>query len=212
MRDIPFFSTQNGVAGLCLKEIPYTQSAYITLYDTSDVAALLDECISFCRAAGASKIFASGNPYLAKFPLHTVILQMFCEKERISPVNAMALSADKESLRLWREIYNKKMQSVHNAAYMRISDCEAALDKGELYFVYEENILIGIGAVNQEYIRAVASVVSGKGQVVLSALCQKIHSDVIRLEVALENEKAVRLYTQMGFQTEKECSCWYHVK
>ncbi len=34
MRDIPVFSTENGVASLGLREIPYSAEAYITLQDT----------------------------------------------------------------------------------------------------------------------------------------------------------------------------------
>ena len=58
MRDIPMFTTENGVAGLVLSQIPYRQTAYVTIHASSEPAALVGECLQFCRAAGAERIFA----------------------------------------------------------------------------------------------------------------------------------------------------------
>ena len=58
MRNIPVFTTEFGVASLILKEIPYTQTAYIKILSSLAPVELLEECRSFCRAAGAEKIYA----------------------------------------------------------------------------------------------------------------------------------------------------------
>ena len=68
MKDFPVFTTENGVASLVLKEIPYRRCAYIILRDSLEPEALLAECISFCRACGAERVFAArllmeGNTY-----------------------------------------------------------------------------------------------------------------------------------------------------
>lgn len=212
MRDIPFFTTEYGVAGLCLKEIPYTACAYITILDSSDVQELLNEAVSFCRAAGAEQIYACGHSHLEKYPLHTIIVRMSCNKKKIPQFNATAVAVNQESMEQWREIYNAKMHSVETAAYMSVTDCEKAVKEGKLFFVMEEGCLIGIGSVDETGIQAIASVVSGKGRVVLSSLCEKISSEIIHLDVSSQNYKAMRLYTRMGFEESEERSRWYHIQ
>ena len=56
MKDLPMFTTQNGVASLTLREIPYQQTAYIKLQATQQPKELLEECVGFCRAVGAEKV------------------------------------------------------------------------------------------------------------------------------------------------------------
>ena len=61
MKDFPMFDTEFGIASLVLKEIPYKGEAYILLREVWDAEQLLAECVSFCRMAGAEKIFATGH-------------------------------------------------------------------------------------------------------------------------------------------------------
>lgn len=212
MRDIPFFTTEYGVAGLCLREIPYTACAYITILDSSDVQELLNEAVSFCKAAGAEQIYACGHSHLEKYPLHTTIVRMSCNKEKIPQSSAVAVAVRKETMEQWREIYNAKMRSVETAAYMSVTDCEKAVKEGKLFFVMEEGRLIGIGSVDETGIQAIASVIPGKGWVVLGCLCEKISSEIIYLEVSSKNYKAMRLYKRMGFGESEERSRWYHIQ
>lgn len=70
MKDFPCFATDDGVASLILKEIPYRQEAYIRFQDVQPgrLAPFLEECVSFCRMAGAEKIYAQGHRELARYP------------------------------------------------------------------------------------------------------------------------------------------------
>ena len=61
MRDFPVFTTENGVGSLVLKEIPYRKVAYITIQDSLFPEAFLSECVDFCRAVGAERIYACGH-------------------------------------------------------------------------------------------------------------------------------------------------------
>ena len=49
MRDLPMFTTENGVGSLVLKEIPYNGTAYITIHSSSFPTDFLKECADFCR-------------------------------------------------------------------------------------------------------------------------------------------------------------------
>ena len=72
MRDFPIFTTDYGVSSLILREIPYRQEAYIHIQDVQPdgFADHLKECVSFCRMAGAERIFARGHEMLADYPQH----------------------------------------------------------------------------------------------------------------------------------------------
>ncbi|MDY4222972.1 MAG: hypothetical protein SOX71_10830, partial [Candidatus Faecousia sp.] len=76
MKDFPVFPTSHGAASLTLKEIPYRQEAYIQIQSTQEPELLLEECIGFCAACGAERIYASGDACLERYPLHTSIYQM----------------------------------------------------------------------------------------------------------------------------------------
>ena len=69
MKDIPVFATEYGIASLVLKEIPYQSAAYVTVRDSLEPERLLEECIGFCRACGADRIYATGHSELESRPL-----------------------------------------------------------------------------------------------------------------------------------------------
>lgn len=211
MRDFPFFHTENGVASLILKEIPYRATAYIRLQDASDPDALLKECVEFCRAVGAERIFGTGHEILMSFPLYTQILEMRCPLELIPDTDASLFPVTEITLERWREIYNKSMASVPNASYMSSADGKAMLKSTGAYFIHRVGTLIGIGIASGEKIDAVAACVPGAGETVVSALCHALSGDVVQLEVASTNERAIKLYNRMGFITTRVVSSWYQV-
>ena len=45
MRDLPVFTTENGVGSLVFKEIPYSGTAYVTIHDSSFPTEFLMECV-----------------------------------------------------------------------------------------------------------------------------------------------------------------------
>ena len=51
MRNIPVFTTENGVGSLVLQEIPYTGNAYVRIHDSVMPEAFLRECVDFCTMA-----------------------------------------------------------------------------------------------------------------------------------------------------------------
>ena len=67
MRDMPMFTTENGVASLTLNQIPYTKSAWIRIQNSVSPQALLEECIAFCKAVDAEYIYATGDSCCEKY-------------------------------------------------------------------------------------------------------------------------------------------------
>lgn len=212
MKNIPIFTTENGTASLTLKEIPYTGRAYVRIQGSQEPQALTEECISFCRSAGAEEIYCAGHPYLRDtYPLHTAIWQMQCEKEDLEGTDAALFPVQPETAETWREIYNQKMIAVANATWIAKDDLKSLLVCSQGYFVHRGKELLGIGLVSYGSIDAVASVKPGCGKDLMLALAHAVSEDSITLEVASVNERALHLYEELGFVKTREISRWYKI-
>lgn len=213
MRDFPLFTTEFGLASLVLKEIPYRQEAYITLLEIQPggFSEHLAECVSFCRMAGAERIYAKGSPELEAWPLHTTVCQMrgtaWVDKDKLEnlfPVTETTVSR-------WRDIYNEKMRTVDNAGTLEAKDERRIVESGEAYFVHRNGELLGIGWLEDSKLLAVASVVPGAGERVMHTLMSLVEGADMTLEVASTNERAIRLYEKLGFAKTAEISRWYAI-
>ena len=211
MRDFPMFTTENGVASLRFREVPYKGIAYITLQDSLQPEKLLQECIEFSRAVGADKIYATGNPVLEKYPLHTAVWRMSRLCDGIGETNAALFPVTEKTVEHWRSVYNEKMRDIPNAATMTKEDGDELVKRGGGYFVHRDGQLLGIGIVRENTVDAVAAVKSGAGADVMLALCSAVYSESVFLEVASTNLRAVKLYERFGFVKIQEISCWYDV-
>lgn len=211
MKDFPVFTTQNGVASIVLREIPYKGEAYITLRDTLAPEAFLNECIDFCKIAGADKIYATGHKFLEKYMLHTVIVKMQQLRVNLSEEDGCLFPVTEQTADQWRSIYNKKMKSVSNASTITLEDMRKHISQGGCYFVHKCGNILGIGLVNDERIEAIAACERGAGETVLRTLCNAIFSEMVTVEVALTNIPAMRLYERLGFQKTAEISKWYAI-
>lgn len=211
MRDIPVFSTENGVGSLTLKEIPYRGIAYIKIANSQEPEGFINDCADFCKTVGAEQIYGSGHVFLERFPLHTAILHMSRPMEGLPDTDAALFPVTERTAETWRELYNRKMQDVANASYMTFLDVRQMLKRGDGYFVHRGEELLGIGMASGERIDAVASNRPGAGREVVLALTHALSGDRITLEVASVNQKAVRLYEQLGFIQNSEISRWYKI-
>jgi len=211
MRDIPVFATENGVGSLVLQEIPYSKTAYVKMQDASYPDAFIKECKDFCRMAGAENVFAAGHAALERYPLHAVIVQMRRDLHDLQKTEATLVPVKEQTLHEWCRIYNEKMASVPNAAYMTVVKGKQMLERADGYFVYLGDKLLGIGMAAEDKIDAVASVVAGAGSDIVLALCQNLSGSQVILDVAEENTKAIRLYERLGFVKTAELSRWYKI-
>ncbi len=211
MRDIPVFTTENGVGSLVLREIPYKSIAYVKVQDVSDLQAFVSECVSFCRAVGTEAVYASGHEDLASYPFYTAIWEMSLCKDSVPETDAAVFPVTEHTLETWREIYNQRMEHVPNASYMSREEAQQMLLRGDGYFVHKEQNLLGIGIISAERMDALAAVKPGAGRTVACALIHALAGDTVVLEVASENNRAVKLYHELGFLPTREISRWYKI-
>lgn len=211
MRDFPVFTTENGAASLVLREIPYRGIAYITVQDTQSPQELLAECVDFCKMAGAEKIYATGHQWLGKYPVYTSVVKMQRPREGLPESDAALFPVTEKTIEQWRSLYNDRMKSVPNASTMTWEEGKQLFAKGGGCFVHKDGELLGIGIAREDKIEAIASVKPGAGETVLLALCSALFSENIVLEVASNNERAIRLYERMGFLKTELLRTWYDV-
>lgn len=212
MKDIPVFTTENGVASLVLREVPYKGVAFITLQDSLQPEKLLKECADFCRAVGARQIYATGHQILETSEKVVVIYQMKRDVAGLDKTSAVLVPVTEKTIDQFREFYNKKMADIPTAATMTQNDAKQLLSDGFGYFVYQGEIILGIGIVEGSTVKAIAGAYSGAGTDVLLALCSGITFETVLLEVVSTNKPALRLYERMGFYKSAELLCWYDVK
>ena len=211
MQNLPMFTTQNGIASLTLREIPYTKKAYITIQDASDIAALLQECLDFCKAVGAEAVYVSGKQIPEDYYLHTEIWEMRRLKSGLPQTDAALFPVQENTLNMWRTIYKEHIEIIPGSAHLSDEDCKRMIRDGSGYFVHRGNTLLGIGKAAGNRVDGVVSVVPGSGQDVLLALINGLTDEQIVLEVASTNERAIRLYERLGFIKTKEIAKWYQI-
>lgn len=211
MRDFPVFTTEYGVASLILREVPYRQEAYIRLQATQQPKELLDECVSFCRAVGAEKIYAAGHEFLENYPLHSIIYEMHGDAwvddskvENLWPVTP-------ENIGDWRRLMNERMSGVDNAGTLESKGEQELLDSGGAYFVHHDGQLLGAFWLKGEEILLVAATVPGAGERVMHTLMSLVPEQRLKLEVVSTNTRAIRLYEKLGFIKTAELRRWYLV-
>jgi RimJ/RimL family protein N-acetyltransferase len=213
MRDFPFFTTDYGVASLLLKEIPYKKQAYICVRDVQHdgLEQHLQECVGFCKMAGAEHIYADGHEELDRYPLYTSVLKMRGQVNIIPEELAQLFPVTEQTVGRWREIHNQKMRDVDNAGTLEKRDEKRILESGGAYFIHENGKLLGIGWLEKNNILAIAGAVPGAGERIMKTMLSLQEGETITLEVASTNLRAIRLYEKLGFVVVEEISRWYQI-
>ncbi len=210
VKDIPIFTTAWGAASLILREIPYQKTSYVRLLTVNALPGLLKECVDFCRALGAEKIYASGEG-LEAYPLHTCVLRLCCPRTRLSDTDAALFPVQDHTLEAWMRIYRQKVRSIPNGAWMTDSDGKKMLSDGSGYFVHRDGKLLGVGKLGEGSIEFLAATAPGAGEDVVKALTHGLFTEDVTLEVASRNTKAMALYQRLGFLPVQEISKWYKI-
>lgn len=211
MRDIPMFTTEFGVASLILESVPHRQEAFVHIRSTEAPEKLLRECRDFCIACGAERIYAAGDGIPEKYPLYMEILQMSGRTDAVGETDAALFPVQEETGEMWRKIYNEKMAQVPKAAYLTTFSMQSLIREGHAYFVHRQGALLGIGVVDGDQIRALASVMPGQGAEVLRALCHALSEPIFSVEVSSTNHRAMALYQKLGLLPTRAISRWYKI-
>lgn len=213
MRDFPVFSTDYGVSSLILNQIPYRGEAYIHIQaaEPEGICEHLKECVSFCRMAGADRIYATGDAWLEQYPLFMSVFEMrgtaWVDREKLENL----FPVTEQTVGQWRSIMNERMKTVDNAAFLTSFDEKKILSSGGAYFIHHDGALLGIGWMDDTRLLQVASVEKGAGEKIMHSLMSLVEGADMTIEVASTNERAIRLYEKLGFIKTAEPLRWYDV-
>lgn len=211
MRDFPVFDTEYGVASLVLREIPYRQEAYIIIQSTQQPEELLRECVAFCRAVGAEKIFVRGHEIAERYPLHCAIYEMRGQVAVDESKVAHLWPVTAETIGSWRDFLNSHMRPIDNSGTLTRQGEQEILEQGGAYFVHRNGELLGAGWLVNGELLLIAAAQKGMGATVLHTLLSASRPEQLRLDVVSTNGRAIRFYEKAGMVKTAELRRWYRV-
>ena len=213
MKDFPVFTTDWGVSSLILREIPYREEAYIHIQDVQPEGfeEHLKECVSFCRMAGAERVYATGSQLLQAYPEYMSVYEMrgaaWVDPEKLQnlfPVTDTTVSR-------WRGLMNERLRPVDNAATLTAFDEKKIVQSGGAYYIHRSGELLGLGWMEDTKLLLVAAVKPGAGETVMHSLMSLVEGSDMTIEVASTNDRAIRLYEKLGFMKMREVVKWYKI-
>ena len=213
MKDFPVFTTDWGVSSLILREIPYREEAYIHIQDVQPEGfeEHLKECVSFCRMAGAERVYATGSQLLQAYPEYMSVYEMrgtaWVDPEKLQnlfPVTDTTVSR-------WRGLMNERLRPVDNAATLTAFDEKKIVQSGGAYYIHRNGELLGLGWMEDTKLLLVAAVKPGAGETVMHSLMSLVEGADMTIEVASTNDRAIRLYEKLGFMKTREVVKWHKI-
>ncbi len=203
MRDIPLFTATNGMATLILHEIPFRGDAFVWIRAVyGSLEGIMKECEGFCKAAGAERVYFSGEIDLSSYPVYARLIYRSVERASLPPTEATAVPVQDPSC--WLNLYRKRFRQVPAAQSTPSEEGRYDIRMGQEW--------IGIGQVQGGMLMSVASLRPGVGIHCVSALAALCQGSKVRLVCAEENIPAMRLYDKLGFSKEDVKEVWYSLK
>lgn len=210
MENLPFFTTEHGTASLILREIPVSGAGYILLLGArpGEAQDLLEDCARVCRMAGARRLYARGPGVPAGWPGYCRVWLLEGDRRALPRTQAAPEPLTPERGEEYRRRMNEAMAGVPCASTMGPRELRELLARGGGWFVTLAGETVGAGQVRGPEIELLAAFRPGMGTQVLSALAGTAERDRLQVRCALENERALALYTRLGFRKVRELEFW----
>ena len=216
MKDIPMFTGTHGLASLVLKEIAVSGRAYAVIRSVWNgrTEAFLQECLSFCRAVGAEEVYASYETEIlpADHVYDTVAMEL--EKSGLpagAPVELEPLT--EENGQIFLDIYNTCFREMIGAATYGKQDLLRLLGTDCAFLAKKDGKYAGIAEISEIGLENIAVLPEfrGLGYDLALAVLPMVPRKIVRLKVASNNEKALALYTRLGFERKEIVSRWWRL-
>lgn len=205
MKDIPVFTSSEGIASLILREIPAWRVAYVLIRGVfSDIERLMSDCEGFCRAAGAERVYFSGEGDFSGCPVHARLMERSILCAALPATAAEAVPVAPETVGDWLAYYRTRFAAVPAAG--------SCVDTAGAWFLRADGRTIGIGQLCGDELRAVAALAPRRGADCVAALGALCRTERLRLLCAVENAPAMALYDRLGFDRGEVKEVWYSTK
>lgn len=217
MKNIPMFTSSYGLATLILKEIAWNGRAYVLVRSVwnDQIAALLDECRSFCRAVGAEEIYASWDAEELPAEHAWDMIDMACPKSALpAPRQTVELEqAAPETAEDYLRIYNQCFRDVPAAASYDRKSLEPLYGEELIWLAKVRGQYAAVAEISKEGLEGIAVLPEfrGLGYDLAAAVLRMVPSTEVRLKVASTNVRARRLYDRLGFAEVGISRRWYRL-
>ncbi len=221
MKNIPVYMACAGTASLVLQEIPHRKTAYIMLHTVfpDGLSSLLEETAAFCRSCGAETCLVSpaDSGAVPSAPRACDVYELTAEKSRLPapehPFHLEPISPDNDSI--FQRIYNLCFKDVTLALTYDRAQIARIYRSGQKGFLAlsDDSVPCGIGEIHGNELAAVGLLPEyrGQGRRLVLSLLQNCPGPEIRLTVASDNDRALRLYEHLGFRQTGIESSWYRI-
>lgn len=214
MKDIPIFTGTHGIATLILSQIPWSGCGYVMVRSVwDDAKAFLEECLGFCRACGAERVFASWETEELPVPHGYDMVLLTMKKSELPEAEAVELEElTEENSEAFLEIYNSCFQNIPNAAAYGKKDIQRLLGEETAYLV-KRGEYAAMAEISKEGLEAIAVLPQyrGLGYGLAVTVLQRVPSLTLKLKVASTNTRAMALYDRLGFEKTKTISRWWRL-
>lgn len=219
MNNIPVFLSRGGTATLILREVPYSQKAYILLRTVAPegLPILVRECVDFCRTCGAGDCFFSGEEDLSAYPHAYDILNLSLDLSElpegpVCPLTAVTPGNDQ----IYLSVYNRCFRSVSNAAFCDQAQLRRIYQEHQNAFLAleEDGTPWGMGLLAGSELSAIGVLPEfrGRGEILARSLLRRCPGPAVTLTVASDNAPAMGLYEKLGFRVTGLVSHWYRAE
>jgi len=216
MKDIPIFTGAHGVATLILSQIPWSGCGYVMVRSVwDDEKSFLEECLSFCRACGAERVYASWEMAELPAPHGYDMVQMEMKKSDLPQGEILTLEdLTEENSEVFIDIYNTCFLPIPNAASYGKKDIGRLLGEETAYLVKQDGKYAAIAEISKEGLEAVAVLPQyrGLGYDLCRTVLHKVPSMTLKLKTVSTNERALALYRRLGFGNEQIVSRWWKLR
>lgn len=218
MNNIPLFTTAGGIATLILREIPWNGRAYVLVRSVweGQGTVLLEECRSFCRAAGAQEVYAACHgqeePLPAK-PAYTIDT-MQCLKQQLPVGKPVVLEPlTRENSQQYLDIYNSCFRQVPSAASYNRKSLEPLYGEDLAWLARQDGEYAAVAEISTTGLEGIAVLPEyrGLGFDLAAAVLQMVPRPAVELRVASTNERAIALYRRLGFRETGQQKQWYRL-
>ena len=203
------------MASLILKEIPYSGAAYVLVRSVwnGQTAALLEECASFCRAAGAERVYASDgkNDLPSMHAYDMVLLTMRREDlpELANPIELEPVSTQNGAEYL--AVYNACFRELPGAASYGKKDLQRLIEHQSGFLTRKNGVCAGAAELEKDELAGICVLpqYKGLGYSLALTVLKRLETPVVKLKTATTNEKALNLYRRLGFGNDTVISRWW---
>ena len=216
MKNIPVFTATNGTASLIFQEIAVSGKAYVLIRAVwTTAAALLEECVQFCRAVGAETIYASWGVEELPGEHAYDLIAMSCPKAALpqprQPLTPEPLTPDNGEDYL--AVYNRCFRAVSGAATYGQKDLKRLYDQDTAWLVYRDGVCAAVAEISEEGLEGIAVLpeYAGLGFDLAATVLQMVPRTTVSLKVASDNPRARRLYDRLGFRETGLVSRWWKI-